>query len=131
MVLPARCERIATSLNRTVSGDTFPTLSSLDKPMEQRVNLKFFVKLGKTFTEAYAMVKEVYRNECLFRLQIFEWFKRFKEGRETTEDDPRPERPSTSKTNENIEKNGKLISEDSRLSIRELAEITGIDRCVN
>ncbi|KAJ8959811.1 hypothetical protein NQ318_011543 [Aromia moschata] len=33
MLLPARCERVATSLNRTVSGDTFPTLSSLDKPM--------------------------------------------------------------------------------------------------
>ncbi|KAJ8952889.1 hypothetical protein NQ318_006505 [Aromia moschata] len=32
MLLPARCERVATSLNRTVSGDTFPTLSSLDMP---------------------------------------------------------------------------------------------------
>ncbi|KAJ8960939.1 hypothetical protein NQ318_020239 [Aromia moschata] len=29
---------------------------------------------------------------------------KFKEGRETTEDDPRPGRPSTSKTDENIEK---------------------------
>ncbi|KAJ8952534.1 hypothetical protein NQ318_003330 [Aromia moschata] len=35
--------------------------------MEQRVNLKFLVKLGKTFTEAYAMLKEVYENECLSR----------------------------------------------------------------
>ncbi|KAJ8943596.1 hypothetical protein NQ318_006598 [Aromia moschata] len=32
MLLPPRCEHVATSLNRTVSGDTFPTLSSLDKP---------------------------------------------------------------------------------------------------
>ncbi|KAJ8958180.1 hypothetical protein NQ318_006120 [Aromia moschata] len=32
MLLPARCERVVTSLNRTVSGDTFPTPSSLDKP---------------------------------------------------------------------------------------------------
>ncbi|KAJ8952298.1 hypothetical protein NQ318_007466 [Aromia moschata] len=51
-----------------------------------------------------------------------------KEGRETTEDDPRPGPPSTSKTDENI---GKLICEDRRLSIRGLAEITGIDKeCV-
>ncbi|KAJ8941345.1 hypothetical protein NQ318_004789 [Aromia moschata] len=122
------CERVATSLNRTVSGDTFPTLSSLDRPMEQRVNLKFLVKLGKTFPEAYAVLKEVYGNECLSRSQVFECFK---EGRETTEDDPRPGRPSTSKTDENIETIGKLIREDRRLSTRELAEITGIDKeCV-
>ncbi|KAJ8955821.1 hypothetical protein NQ318_005364 [Aromia moschata] len=101
MLLSARCGRVATSLNRTVSGDTFPTLSSLDKPVEQRVNLKFLVEPWKTFTEAYAMLKEVYGNE------YFKWFKRFKEGCETTEEE-RPERPST-KTDENIEKIGKLI----------------------
>ncbi|KAJ8938927.1 hypothetical protein NQ318_011689 [Aromia moschata] len=94
--------------------------------MEQRVNLKFLVKLGKTLTEAYAMLKEVYGNECLSRTQ--EWFKGFKVGRETTEDDPRNGQPSTSKTDENI---GKLIREDRRLSIRGIAEITGIDKeCV-
>ncbi|KAJ8941339.1 hypothetical protein NQ318_004783 [Aromia moschata] len=76
----------------------------LSVQMEQRVNLKFLVKLGKTLTEAYAMLKEVYVNECLSRAQVFEWFKRFKEGREMTEDDPRPDpRPSTSKTDEKIE----------------------------
>ncbi|KAJ8955411.1 hypothetical protein NQ318_003509 [Aromia moschata] len=71
--------------------------------MEQRVNLKFLVKLGKTFTEAYALLKEVYGNEYLSRTQVFEWFKRFKEGRETTEDDPRPDGSQRQKTDENIE----------------------------
>ncbi|KAJ8961120.1 hypothetical protein NQ318_008797 [Aromia moschata] len=95
--------------------------------MEQGANLKFFVKLGKTFTQAC----NVYGNECLSRTQVFEWFKRSKEGRETTEHGPRPGRPSTSKTDENIGKIGKLICEDRRLSIRGLAEITGIDKeCV-
>ncbi|KAJ8932394.1 hypothetical protein NQ318_016031 [Aromia moschata] len=60
--------------------------------MEQRVNLKFLVKLEKTFTEAYAMLKEVYgMGMNVFSTQVFEWFKRFKEGSETTEDDPRPD----------------------------------------
>ncbi|KAJ8963398.1 hypothetical protein NQ318_018877 [Aromia moschata] len=95
----------------------------LSVQMEQRVNLKFLVKLGKTFTEAYAMLKEVYGNERLFRTQVFEWFKRFKEGRETTEDDPRPGRPSTSKMDKNIEKLGSnsrkftLNKEFSQISI--------------
>ncbi|KAJ8942571.1 hypothetical protein NQ318_010379 [Aromia moschata] len=115
MQLLARCERVATSLNRTLSGDTFPTLSSLDKPvgrsMEQLVNLKFLVKPGKTFTETYAVLKDVYGNECISRTQVFEWFKRFQKGRrETTEDDPRLGRPST---------------------IRGLTEIRGVDKeCV-
>ncbi|KAJ8952146.1 hypothetical protein NQ318_018482 [Aromia moschata] len=99
--------------------------------MEQRVNFKLLVKLWKTFTEAYAMLKEVYGNECLSRTEVFEQFKRFKEGRETTEDDQRPGRPSASKTNENIDKSGKLIREDRRLNIPGFAEITGIDKeCV-
>ncbi|KAJ8940176.1 hypothetical protein NQ318_019385 [Aromia moschata] len=120
MLLPASCERVATSLNGTVSGDTFPILSSLDNPVD-----------GATFTEAYAMLKEVYGNEYLSRTQVFEWFKLFKEGRKTTEDDSRPERPLTSKTDKNIEKIGKLIREDCRLIIRRLPEIIGIDKeCV-
>ncbi|KAJ8951326.1 hypothetical protein NQ318_008230, partial [Aromia moschata] len=53
---------------------------------------------------AYAMLKEVYRNECLSRTQVLEWFKRFKERNETTKDDPRPERPSMSKMDENVNK---------------------------
>ncbi|KAJ8945376.1 hypothetical protein NQ318_007022 [Aromia moschata] len=72
--------------------------------------------LGKTFIEVYAMLKEAYGNECLSRTQVFEWFKRFKEERETTEDDPPPGMPSTptSKTDENFKKIGKLIREDRR-----------------
>jgi len=55
--------------------------------MEQRVNLKFLVKLGKTATEAHAMLKEVYGSECLSRTQVLELFKRFKEGHETIDND--------------------------------------------
>ncbi|KAJ8943434.1 hypothetical protein NQ318_015713 [Aromia moschata] len=103
----------------------------LSVQMEQGVNVKSLVKLGKTFTEAYATLKEVYGNEFLSRTQVFEWFKRFKEGRETTEDDPRPGHVSKSKTDENIEKIHKLIREDRCLSIRGHAEMTGIDKeCV-
>ncbi|KAJ8963424.1 hypothetical protein NQ318_018904 [Aromia moschata] len=57
-----------------------------------------------------------YGNECLSLTHVFEWFKRFKEGRETTEGIPRTGRPSTSKTDENIEQISKVIREDRRLS---------------
>jgi hypothetical protein len=40
----------------------------------------------------------------LSRTRVFEWHKRFMGGREEVEDDERPGRPSTSKTEENTEK---------------------------
>lgn len=68
------------------------------------VNLKFLVKLGKTFTEAFALMKQVYGNECFSNAQVFE---SFKEQQEKNEDDPCPGQPSISSTlDENIEKIG-------------------------
>ncbi|EZA60808.1 hypothetical protein X777_13641 [Ooceraea biroi] len=73
---------------------------------EQRVNVKFLVKFGKSATETCNLLKEVYGDECLSHT-----FKKFKEGREEIEDDPRPGRPRTSKTDGNIEK----VSEIARI----------------
>jgi len=66
--------------------------------VEQRVNVKFCVKLGKSAGETHDLLKKVYGDECLFRTQVFEWFKRFKVRREEIGDDQRPGRPSISKT---------------------------------
>ena len=51
--------------------------------VEQRANIKFCFKLGKTFTESHQMMKKVYSDNCLSRSRIREWFKRFQNGRET------------------------------------------------
>ena len=84
------------------------------------------MKLGKTATETYNLLKEVYGNECLSRSRVFEWLKRFQKGQEDVQDDSRPGRSSTSKTDGNIEKIGNLIRSDRRLSIRAIAETVGI-----
>ena len=54
----------------------------LSANVEQRVNIKFLTKLGKSATETYNLLTEVYGDQCLSRTQVFEWFKKFKEGRE-------------------------------------------------
>jgi len=46
--------------------------------VEQHVNVKFCVKLGKSATETYDFFKKVYGDDCLYRTQVFEWFERFK-----------------------------------------------------
>ena len=48
----------------------------------QRANIKFCLKLGKTFTERFQLMKQVYGDNSLFRARVQEWLKRFKEGRE-------------------------------------------------
>ncbi len=55
---------------------------------EQRVNIKFLFKLGKSASETFVMLQQVF-DDCLSRTQVFEWFKRFKDGREDTSDDAR------------------------------------------
>jgi hypothetical protein len=49
--------------------------------VQHRVSVKFLAKLGKFATETHSLLMEVYGDECLFCTQVFEWFKRFKEGR--------------------------------------------------
>ena len=63
--------------------------------VEQRVNVKFCVKLGKSATETYDLLKKVYGDECLSCTQVYEWFKRSKGGREEIGDHQRHGRPST------------------------------------
>ncbi|XP_026822225.1 protein GVQW3-like [Rhopalosiphum maidis] len=71
---------------------------------EQRVCIKFCHKLRKTATETYQMLLLAYGDETMSRARVFEWFKRFKEGRTTVESDEREGRPSTSRNEEMIQK---------------------------
>ena len=57
--------------------------------VEQRINLKFLVRLGKTPTEAVKLLQEVYGDDAMSKTRLFEWHRRFKEGREQVEDDHR------------------------------------------
>lgn len=70
--------------------------SKMDTSHEQRINVKFCYKLGKTFTETFETITSVYDESLLSRTDCHEWFRRFKDGRESIEDDPRSDQPSTS-----------------------------------
>jgi hypothetical protein len=48
--------------------------------MEQRAVVKFCVKLKKTATETFEMLRSSYGEECLSRTNVLEWHKRFKEA---------------------------------------------------
>ena len=70
---------------------------------------------------------EVYGKECMSRTRVFEWHKRFHDGRTDAEDDKRSRRPTISKTTNNNRESEKIVREDRRLSIRLIAERMSID----
>ena len=57
--------------------------------LEERYAIKLCFKLGKNATEAYEMLQTAFRPSCMNRASVFEWHKRFKEGRESVRNDER------------------------------------------
>ena len=50
---------------------------------------RYAIKLSKNATETYGILQAAFRASCMNRATIFEWHKRFKEGRESVRDDER------------------------------------------
>ena len=96
--------------------------------VKQRINLKFFVCLGKTPTEALKLLQEVYGDDTTSRTRLFEWHRRFKEGREEVQDDHRSDgRPSTSRTDKIVEHVRQKVWSDRRLTVRMIADELGMN----
>ena len=93
---------------------------------EQQINLKFLVRLGKTLTQALKLLQEVYGDDTMSRTRLFEWHRRFKDGREEMEDDRRSGRPSTSRTDENVERVRQKVRSDRRITVRMIADELGM-----
>ena len=102
---------------------------AMQENIEQRYAIKFCVKRNKSATETFASLTEAYGDVTLSRTMVFKWHKAFKEDRENVEDDPRSGRPITSTKDENVEVVRAVMAKDRRLSVRMIAEETGLDKC--
>jgi hypothetical protein len=71
---------------------------------EKRISIKFCFKLGKTAAETHKMLKEAFGDNALGLTQTYEWFKRFKNGWMSVDDDKRSGRPSSRTTIKNVAK---------------------------
>jgi transposase len=74
------------------------------------------------------MLKSIYGEECLLKISVSEWHKRFKEEQESLQDKEWKGRPSTSRTKELTDDIQKCLAEDRTLSVWMLEEMTGINR---
>jgi hypothetical protein len=59
----------------------------MDVKLEQKANIKFCVKLGKSGAETFEMLRHAYGNEAMSRAWCFEWNGRFKRGKTSLNDD--------------------------------------------
>ena len=93
---------------------------------EQRVCIKFCVRLGKTGSETYEMLKQAFGDSCMSRSRTFEWFRRFKYGRTSTANDDRSVRPSRATTPSKVEEVRAAVNQDRRRTIHDLCAEVGI-----
>ena len=96
--------------------------SGREDTLEERYAIKFFFKLGKNdATETYGMLQSAFRASCMNRASVFEWHKRFKEGRESVRDDERCGRSKVVRTPELMGQIKNFMDKDRHVSIETIS----------
>ena len=88
---------------------------------EQRVAIKFCVKAGKSAEEAIKRIDKAYGSAAMSHANVYRWYARFRDGREDVKDDARGGRPSTARTDENVESVRRMLAEDRRTTLQVIA----------
>ena len=76
----------------------------MDSLKEQRIAVKFCVKLWISATETFSMFNTAYSDVATKNTACFKWHERFKGGRQSIDDDERPGRLSTSTDDPHVDK---------------------------
>ena len=79
--------------------------SGREDTLEEQYAIKFCVKLGKNAAETSGMLQTPYGLSCMGRSLVFEWYKRFKQGRESVRDNERCGRSREVRTPELVGEN--------------------------
>jgi transposase len=71
-----------------------------DENLEQRISIKFCVQFGKSVSETLALLTVAYGEYVVKKSSVSEWQRRFMEGQEDLQDNPRSGQPQTQRTEE-------------------------------
>jgi len=104
----------------------FSDIDGMAEVDKQRVCIKFCVRLGKTGSETFEMLKHAFGDSCMSHSRTFEWFGHFKNGRTSTANDDRSGRPSKATTPSKVEQVWAAVNQDRRRTIHDLCAEVGI-----
>ena len=90
--------------------------------------IKFCVKAGKSAVETIELINKAYGRAAMRRANVYRWFARFRGGREEMKDDARSGRPTTARTDENVESVRCLLTEDSRTTFQVIEDRLNIGK---
>ena len=90
--------------------------------------IKFCVKAGKSAVETTELINKAYGSATMRRAIVYRWYARFRDGTEDVKDDARCGRPSTARTDENVESVRRLLTEDRRTTPQMIADRLNIGK---
>ncbi|KAK9738789.1 HTH domain in Mos1 transposase [Popillia japonica] len=93
---------------------------------EQRAYIKIETLRGKKPTGIHSALSDVCGELTVDRSTVSRWSNRFRRGRVSIHDDPRPGRPKTSTDERNVKPVADALEQDCRVTCEELSEVTGI-----
>ena len=88
---------------------------------EQRAYIKIRTLLGATPTDIKADLDTVYESQAASHITITKWFLRFKQGRDSLEDDPSSGRPLSAFSDDDVTVVKRLLDEDARYTVDEIS----------
>jgi hypothetical protein len=91
-----------------------------DRFLEQLINIKFCVKLGRNASDTCAVLSEAHGGGGMKGSSVSEWNQRFKEGHVYAEDEGNGQ-PRSHTASDNDDEVRTLVHSDRRLSIRAMA----------
>ena len=92
--------------------------------------IKFCVKASKSAVEMIKMINKAYGSTAMSRAIVYWWYAPFLDGREDVKDDTSSGRPSTARTDENME-SVRLLTEDRRTTLQMIADHLNIRKDCN
>ena len=101
--------------------EDFTMQSGREDNLEARYAIKFCVKLGKSPTDTFEMVKTAYGPSFMSQATVYRWHRRFQDGREQVRDDDRSGRERDVRTPELVDQIEIFLNEDRRASLRAIA----------
>ena len=104
----------------------FSSLRNMSGCIEQRYCIKICQKLSDTQVQTIQKTQQAFGDEAMGITQIKEWYKRLKQGETSVESKPWSGRPSTSRNDELIAKFRRIMMEECRITINEIAGEVGI-----